>query len=180
MDGDELMLDALAGAVQARHYGKYRGTVTDNRDPTGRGRLRVSVPALMHDQAMWAMPCVPYAGDGVGLFALPPAGAGVWVEFEAGDLNKPIWSGCFWADGQISPGGDAAPEVKFWKTDTVSVRIDDAAGEIVIETQGGAKLTISGTEIKAEATTVSQKALSSQTQLSASGFDVNNGAFTVI
>ena len=47
-------------------------------------------------------------------------------------------------------------------------------------TQGGAKLTITATEIKAEASTVAQKALGNQTQLSASGFDVNNGAFTVI
>ena len=60
------------------------------------------------------------------------------------------------------------------------MRIDDSAGEIVIETQGGAKLTITATEIKAEASTVAQKALGNQTQLSASGFDVNNGAFTVI
>jgi hypothetical protein len=60
------------------------------------------------------------------------------------------------------------------------VRIDDGAGEIVIETQGGAKLTIAATEIKAEAGTVAQKALGNQTQLSAGGFDVNNGAFTVI
>jgi hypothetical protein len=60
------------------------------------------------------------------------------------------------------------------------VRIDDTAGEIVIETQGGAKLTISATEIKAEASMVVQKALGNQTQLAASGFDVNNGAFTVI
>jgi uncharacterized protein involved in type VI secretion and phage assembly len=126
------------------------------------------------------MPCAPYAGNGVGLFALPPVGAGVWVEFEGGDLDYPIWSGCFWADGEISPASDAAPEIKFWKTDAVSVRIDDAAGEIVIETQGGAKLTITATEIKAEANTVAQKALGNQTQLSASGFDVNNGAFTVI
>ena len=50
----------------------------------------------------------------------------------------------------------------------------------MIETQGGAKLTIAANEIKAEASTIAQKALGNQTQLSASGFDVNNGAFTVI
>lgn len=180
MDVDELMVSALAGAMQARHYGKYRGQVADNVDAAERGRVQVSVPALLGDQLVWAMPCVPYAGNGVGWFALPPVGAGVWVEFEGGDLDYPIWTGCFWADGEISPATDAAPEVKFWKTDAVSVRIDDAAGEIVIETQGGAKLTIAANEIKAEASTIAQKALGSQTQLSASGFDVNNGAFTVI
>jgi hypothetical protein len=78
------------------------------------------------------------------------------VEFEGGDLTYPIWTGCFWADGEISPATDAAPEVKFWKMDAVFVRIDGAAGEIVFETQGGAKLTISATEIKAQASTVAQ------------------------
>ena len=126
------------------------------------------------------MPCFPITGKQMGVWSIPQIGTGIWVEFEQGNPDYPIWSGCFWADGEISPASDAAPEIKFWKTDAVSVRIDDAAGEIVIETQGGAKLTITGTEIKAEASTVAQKALGNQTQLSASGFDVNNGAFTVI
>ena len=128
MDADHAMLGALADAMQTRHYGKYRGRVERNLDPGNRARLQVKVPALLGDQPVWAMPCVPYAGKGVGLFALPPVGSGVWVEFEGGDLDYPIWSGCFWADGQISPAGDAAPHVKFWKTDAVSVRIDDQAG----------------------------------------------------
>ena len=75
MDVDELMVSALAGAMQARHYGKYRGQVADNVDAAERGRVQVSVPALLGDQLVWAMPCVPYAGNGVGLFALPPVGA---------------------------------------------------------------------------------------------------------
>jgi uncharacterized protein involved in type VI secretion and phage assembly len=179
MDGHDPMVGVLAGAMQARHYGKHRGQVASNVDAANRGRLQVSVPALLGDQLVWAMPCVPYAGDGVGLFALPPVGTGVWVEFEGGDLDYPLRSGCFWADGEI-PASAATPEVKFRKTEAVSVRIDDAAGEIVIETQGGARLTISATEITAEASTVVQKALGNQTQLGASGFDVNNGAFTVI
>ena len=99
MDGADPMVSALAGAMQARHYGKYRGQVASNADPANRGRLQVSVPALLGDQLVWAMPCAPYAGNGVGLFALPPVGTGVWVEFEGGDLDYPIWSGCFWADG---------------------------------------------------------------------------------
>jgi hypothetical protein len=172
------MDDALLDAVTSRHYGKYRGRVVDNQDPTARGRLQVVVPALLDKQPVWAMPCAPYAGDGVGFFALPPLDAGVWVEFEGGDLDLPIWSGCFWADGEIG-SGDAAPGIKFWITDAVSIRIDDDAGEIVIKTRG-ATLTLSSSEITAEANTITEKALSSQTKVSASGFDVNNGAFTVI
>jgi len=178
MEGDRLINSALADAMAARHYGKYRGRVEDNIDPLSRGRLQVSVPALLADQSVWAMPCVPYAGNGVGFFAMPPVGAGVWVEFEAGDLDYPIWSGCFWADGQIS-ASDAVPTVKFWKTDAVTVRIDDTAGEIVIDTKA-ATLTPTATEITAQAMTVTQKAAASQTTVSATGFDVNNGAFSVI
>lgn len=180
MDGVGRLGSALADAMASRYYGKYRGQVINNLDPTSRGRLQVSVPALLGAQPVWALPCVPYAGNGVGFFAMPPVGSGIWVEFEGGDLGYPIWSGCFWADGEISPDSDAAPTVKFWKTEAVSVRIDDDVGEIVIETQGGAKLTITATDIKAEATTVSQKAQSSETKLTAASFDVNNGAFTVI
>ena len=172
------MDDALLDAVTSRHYGKYRGRVVDNADPTSRGRLQVVVPALLDTQPVWALPCAPYAGANVGFFAMPPVDAGVWVEFEGGDLDLPIWSGCFWADGEIA-AADAAPAFKLWITDAVSIRIDDDAGEIVIKTRG-ATLTLAATEITAEASTITEKALSSQTKLSASGFDVNNGAFTVI
>jgi uncharacterized protein involved in type VI secretion and phage assembly len=169
---------ALLDAVTSRHYGKYRGQVVDNQDPTARGRLQVVAPALLGSQPVWAMPSVPYAGSNVGFFAMPPIGAGVWVEFEGGDLDLPIWSGCFWADGEIA-SGDAKANVKFWITDRVSIRIDDQAGEIVVKTSG-ATLTMTATEVTVEAATITEKAAASQTKLSSSGLDVNNGAFTVI
>jgi hypothetical protein len=81
--------------------GKYRGRVTDNRDPLGQGRIEVSVPEVLGTARSWAMPCVPYAGPGVGLVAPPPAGANVWVEFEAGSADRPIWVGCFWGKGEL-------------------------------------------------------------------------------
>src|SRR5215510_10895257 len=90
------MLDVL----HTRYYGKYRGQVTDNNDPTGRGRIEVLVPAVMGNEPVWALPCVPYAGKDVGFYAIPKVDAGVWVEFEAGDPSHPIWVGCYWGDGQ--------------------------------------------------------------------------------
>ena len=73
-------------------FGKYRGLVTDNRDPEMRGRIRASVPVVLGEQASgWSLPCLPFAakgvphGSGVGFFALPPVGAEVWIEFEGGD-----------------------------------------------------------------------------------------------
>ena len=144
MDAADPMVSALAGAMQARHYGKYRGQVASNADPANRGRLQVSVPALLGDQLVWAMPCAPYAGNGVGLFALPPVGAGVWVEFEGGDPDYPIWSGCFWSDGQ-APKLPAEARFKVIKTDACTITITDVpkAGIIEIETALGVKISFS-------------------------------------
>ena len=88
-------------------FGKYRGTVEDPVDPQGMGRVQVSVPDVLGEgKFSWAMPCTPYAGKGVGFFAIPPERAHVWVEFERGDINYPVWSGCFWHAGEAP---DPAP-----------------------------------------------------------------------
>lgn len=81
----------------AKFYGKYRGTVVDNVDPMQIGRLMVMVPDVSNViPGTWAMPCVPFAGIQCGFFALPPIGAGVWVEYEQGNSDYPIWAGAFW------------------------------------------------------------------------------------
>jgi uncharacterized protein involved in type VI secretion and phage assembly len=131
--------------------GKYRGTVEANVDPRKMGRLQVSVPAVLGDsQLSWAMPCVPYAGPGVGFFAMPPVGANVWVEFEDGDQDYPIWSGCFWDEEDV-PADPAVAEMKVLKTDVGTITIDDTtgAGSITIETNTGLKIVMdtSGIEI---------------------------------
>jgi uncharacterized protein involved in type VI secretion and phage assembly len=134
--------------ARSRFFGKYRGTVVDNADPDQRGRLKVSVPAVLETLQLWAMPCVPYAGDQVGFFAMPPVGAGIWVEFEAGDPSYPIWVGCFWADNQMPLGGE--PAVKVWKTDAITLTLDDDGDEVVLENSSQASVTMN-TEIAAAA-----------------------------
>jgi Type VI secretion system/phage-baseplate injector OB domain len=85
-----------------RFFGKYRGKVVSNKDPLHLGRLQVEVPAILGDRRdSWAMPATPYAGSDVGFFAVPPVGANIWVEFEAGDPDYPIWVGCFWGIDQL-------------------------------------------------------------------------------
>ena len=82
-------------------FGKYRGKIENNIDPMLQGRVQVSVPAVLGDGSLaWAMPCVPYAGSGVGLFMIPPVGTNIWVEFESGNPDYPIWAGCFWGTGE--------------------------------------------------------------------------------
>lgn len=87
-----------------KFYGKYRGTVVNNVDPEKRGRIQVMVPDVSGVmESSWAMPCVPVGGMQTGMFAVPPIGAGVWVEFEQGDPDYPIWTGCFWGSAAEVP-----------------------------------------------------------------------------
>jgi hypothetical protein len=82
-----------------RFYGKYRGTVENNIDPMHMGRIVATVPTVTGSlPSTWAMPCTPFPA-GTPSLSVPPLGASVWIEFEAGDPNYPIWSGCFWAVG---------------------------------------------------------------------------------
>jgi uncharacterized protein involved in type VI secretion and phage assembly len=125
-------------------FGKYRGKVERNVDPMQIGRIQVSVPAVLGEgRTSWATPCVPYAGDGVGLFAIPPEGANIWVEFEGGDPDYPIWSGCFWGDGEV-PASPAVAAIKVLKTAVGTITLDDSPGSggITIETTNGARIAL--------------------------------------
>jgi hypothetical protein len=172
------MVDIAAAGSPQRFWGKYRGRVINNADPERRGRVQVVVPEVLGASvSIWAMPCSPYAGDGVGLFVLPPVGASVWVEFEAGNLNHAILAGCFWASGEV-PIGAGDPGILVLKTAAGLIRIDDQAGEIRIETQG-ATITLAAGEVTVEAGTVTQSANGARAVLSAGGFDVLQGALKV-
>jgi hypothetical protein len=87
--------------VAKRHWGKYRGSVVDNQDIPPRGRLLVSVPGIVITN--WALPCLPVASIESGTFMRPQIGSNVWVEFERGDPDKPVWTGCFWGEADLPP-----------------------------------------------------------------------------
>ena len=77
--------------------GLYRGTVMPLPDPEFRGRLLLTIPdVLAFIPSTWAEPCAPLSGPPgpMGVYMVPPPGAGVWVMFEHGDVNKPVWIGC--------------------------------------------------------------------------------------
>ncbi|MFM9595534.1 phage baseplate assembly protein V [Streptomyces scabiei] len=114
-------------------YGKYAGKVENNVDPEGRGRVQVSVPDVLPGELCWAEACVPYAGPGVGFFAVPPVKASVWVEFKGGNLNSPILAGAYWAGTGDAPS--VLPQVQVWKTDGVSITLSSVpgAGGLTIE-----------------------------------------------
>ena len=158
-----------------RFYGKYRGKVTDNKDPVMQGRIRAQVPAVYGDKETgWALPCAPYGGSGVGIFFIPPVGANVWIEFEEGNPDYPIWSGCFWGVGE-APKIPALPDFKVIKTDFANITINDlpGAGGITIETTTGLKIVmdITGIELSNGAASV---------KLTPVSVSINNGALEVV
>lgn len=107
-------------------WGKYRGKVLDNIDPEFLGRIMVEVPAVPGSRLNYAMPCTPYAGMNVGFYAIPPVGANVWVEFEGGDPNYPVWVGCFWGPEDILRVPEPPPpEVKVFQTEYISMVLND-------------------------------------------------------
>jgi len=127
---------------EERCYGKYRGIVVNINDPQKLGRLQVQVPDVLGENiSAWVLPCVPYAGNQVGTFLIPPIGANIWVEFEAGNKQHPIWSGCFWGPGEM-PSQIGLPNTKIIKIDTVMIIIDELLSNITIETQLGMKMII--------------------------------------
>jgi uncharacterized protein involved in type VI secretion and phage assembly len=110
----EAILMELVERTRNRFYGKYRGTVT--KVETGKlGRIKATVPAVLGDlETGWCMPCVPYAGKKAGIAFLPEEGAGVWIEFEGGDVSYPIWTGCYWHQDELPDR--VKPDVKVIKT----------------------------------------------------------------
>lgn len=167
---DEQLLMDLLERVRYRYYGKYRGAVTDVDAATL--RIKAKVPAVLGDQTSgWCMPCVPYAGPEVGLVFLPEIGAGVWIEFEGGDVSYPIWSGCYWrADEQPA---DATPTVKAIVTAAGhTILLDDEAGVITISDANDNLITLD-----AEGLTLERGG--KKVVISQSGVSVNDGALEV-
>jgi hypothetical protein len=161
-------------------YGKYRGKVENNIDPMQQGRLQVSVPAVLGDGRLsWAMPSVPFAGSQVGFFAIPPVGTNIWVEFEAGNTDFPIWTGCFWGTGEV-PAVPALAEMKVIKTGSITLTLSDlpGAGGLTIEVNPPAVTTPLKLVFNASGIELSNSAAS--VKLTPASVSVNNGALEVI
>ena len=131
------MPDEVSYDTTDRVYGKYQGTVMNNLDPNNLGRLQAFVPSVLGEVPTgWAKPCVPYSGPASGFFSVPPIGAGVWIEFEAGCVSLPIWTGCYWGEGELPlnpPGNISKPTTRIWRTETgLTVVMDDAAQSITL------------------------------------------------
>jgi hypothetical protein len=166
-----------------RYFGKYRGTVINNVDPMQIGRLQIMVPDVAGlVPSSWAMPCAPIAGLNMGMFALPSIGAGVWVEFEQGDPEYPVWVGCFWGTAAEVPMlsravPPAVPGITLQTTAKNGIVISDVPGPtggILIQTASGAMISVSDVGI-----TISN-GKGAVITLTGPTVDVNAGALTVV
>jgi uncharacterized protein involved in type VI secretion and phage assembly len=155
-------LEALAqnvaelGVIARRYYGKYRGLVVDNSDPQQIGRVRTQVPGVLGETlSLWAMPCVPAAGVQAGFFIVPPVGSQVWVEFEQGDPDSPIWTGGFWnvaADVPVAATPRLGQSIVLQTIGQNTLAISDAAptpagGGIILKTASGAMIVVNDSGI---------------------------------
>jgi|SRR2546421_755262 len=146
------ILARLIERIEGRYYGKYRGQVTDNDDPDNLGRVKAKVPHLLGDEETgWALPAFAYGGASEqGLFAVPDMGAGVWIEFEGGDLSYPIWSGTWYTSGAIPES--AKPGKKVLKTKAGhKIVLDDDGGSLEITDSNGNSITMDKRVIKISA-----------------------------
>ncbi|ALE06452.1 baseplate assembly protein [Arthrobacter sp. ERGS1:01] len=138
------------------YYGKFRGTVVQNVDPQQMGRIQAIVPSVTNViPATWAMPCAPFTGKQSGVFVVPAIGSAVWIEYEQGDLDYPIWTGGFWGSAAEVPaialaGNPISPSIVLQSGLGNSITISDLpgpAGGIIIKSAGGASIMVNETGI---------------------------------
>jgi uncharacterized protein involved in type VI secretion and phage assembly len=148
--------DNNTAAARDGFYGKYRGTVTGNVDPLQIGRIQAIVPDVGNlAPGTWAMPCVPIAGPNMGFYAIPMLGTGVWIEFERGDPDRPIWTGCYWGmTAELPVMSRLVPPVvsgitlqTALKNGLVISDVQGPTGGILIQTAAGAMISVSDTGI---------------------------------
>ena len=169
-----------------RFYGKYRGTVINNIDPELRGRLMVQVPDVLGlVPSSWAEACVPLAGPTgppMGIYVVPPIGAGVWVEFENGNADYPIWAGCRWGSPADVPtlahaGLPVAPNIVIQSIGQNSIVVSDLPGPtggIMLKSMTGATIIVNDTGIYI------QNGKGASLNMVGPSVDINMGALTIV
>lgn len=163
------------------YFGKYRASVLNNTDPMLQGRIQVQLGDRYGlFPSTWALPAFPFAGKGCAMVAMPQIGSSVWVEFEAGDTDYPIWTGAFWPDAggfpalALAAATPASPNIHFQTVSGTTVTLsDNPAQNVLIKTTAGAMVMIGTAGI-----TISN-GQGASIALSGPSVIINNGALTV-
>jgi uncharacterized protein involved in type VI secretion and phage assembly len=169
--------------MSEKFYGKYRGLVLNNIDPMRMNRLQVQVPDVAGlIPVTWAMPCVPLAGLQNGMVALPVIGSGVWVEFEQGNPDYPIWVGCFWGSAaevpvlaHATPPGLSAITLQTPLQNGLTISdLPGPTGGIMLKSATGATLIVNDTGIYI------QNGKGASIMMTGPTVNVNAGALTIV
>jgi uncharacterized protein involved in type VI secretion and phage assembly len=141
---------------EQKFYGIYRATVVNNVDPMQLGRIMALIPDVGSiTPSTWAMPAVPLAGKQMGTFMVPQIGAGVWIQFEAGDPDRPVWTGGWWGIAAEVPalalaGVPGDPNIVIQTTLQNAIVISDLPGPtggIMLKSTTGATIIVNDTGI---------------------------------
>jgi uncharacterized protein involved in type VI secretion and phage assembly len=166
-----------------KYYGKYRGTVVQNVDPEQRGRIMALVPDVSNViPTTWATACVPLAGKSMGTYVVPQIGAGVWIEYEQGDPDYPIWAGGFWGvAAEVPPlalaGNPVSPSIVLQTGLQNTIILSDVPGPtggIMLKSSTGAMILVNDLGI-----TISN-GKGATIVMNGPSVTINNGALTVL
>lgn len=166
-----------------KYFGKYRGTVVDNIDPMQMGRIQAMVPDVSSlIPTTWALPCVPIASPQAGSWFVPMIGSGVWIEFEHGDPDFPIWVGCYWATAADVPAmaleaPPGSPNIVLQTTGENTLLISDLPGPtggIILKSASGASIAINEMGI------VLQNGLGASIEMVGPSVSINDTALEVV
>jgi hypothetical protein len=172
------------------YFGKYRGTVTNPVDTAMMGRITATVTVGGSPLTVVANACTPFAGPGCGFYAIPPQGAGVWIEFEEGDLDRPIYTGCYWREGEIqamltpdtpAPSAATAPDTLVLRTPLARLKMNIKTGEMSLESLIPPSTPGTPTAVHFSKTSVEiTYGPTSSIKLDASGVSINGTALQVL
>lgn len=166
-----------------KFYGKFRGTVVNNVDPLQIGRIQAIVPDVSNIAlSSWAMPCVPITGKQMGTYFVPQVGSGVWIEFEQGDSDYPIWVGGYWGIVAEVPalalaGVPVSPNMVLQSAGQNSLVISDLPGPtggIMLKSTTGATIIVNDTGIYI------QNGKGASIIMTGPTVTINNGAMVII
>jgi Type VI secretion system/phage-baseplate injector OB domain len=167
----------------AKMFGKYRGTVVNSADPELRCRIQAMVPDVAgYAISSWALPALPIGGLAMGMYSPPVPGSGVWIEFEQGDIDYPIWTGIYWGSAAevpalshlIPPGVPGIVMQTVLQNGLVISDVPGPTGGIMLTTTAGAMILINDVGI-----TLSN-GQGAMIQMTGPTVVINGGALTVV